>query len=516
MPRERVTTGVEIHDDEIRVVQVKQKGGHQVPTAVFFEALPHGAVMNGVVQQPGVVAVALQKAIDQCPYSNVTQVVVGVSASGTTARSLSLPPCSDEEFRSLLRAEVQFQRVLQTPGGGFGCVELAGTKEDFRQAAVIAVEQGILSTYDEVIDRSMVDVMAVEPVQFAILRSFAERVDKKKPTLLLMVSPVATDLVFFIEGKPAFFRRIDVGSKSLAQDAEQLGTGLYPKLHALDHLCTEVRRSLDFLGRETEQVALLERLILSIDHVGLVPLHNFFEERLGLPVELLRPQAEHFQKKELRYELCDSPESMRYMAAFGLALFQSDALASVTPRVDLSGKFGAPPTLKEHVQALSIPIAITAAVILVGTFLGIQFVTRTSLLEAQAADITQQATDVRKEADLAMGEQARRLKQFDLLKREGVPLPTIIDGITRSLSNGVGLVSVSVSQQQVIIEGEATNEAAMLQTLDNLRSSPVLRDLAVSSFGRDQANDKGIRFQLSGSTVTMGDIRVASMENNLR
>ncbi len=516
MPRERVTTGVEIHDEEIRVVQVKQRGGHQVPTTAFFEALPHGAVMNGVVQQPGVVAVALQKAIDQCPYSNVTQVVVGVSASGTSARSLSLPPCTNEEFRSLLRAEVQFQRVLQAPGGGFGCVELAGTKEDFRQAAVIAVEQGILSTYEEVIDRSMVNVMAVEPVQFAVLRAFTERVDKKKPTLLLIVSPVATDLFFYADGRPAFFRRIDIGSKSLSQDADELKTGMYPKLHALEHLCTEVRRSLDFLGRETDQVALLERLILCIDQVGLVPLHNFFEERIGLPVELLRPQIEHCHKKELHYELCDSPDSMRYMAAYGLALFQSDSLAQVTPRVDLSGKFGAPPTFKEQVQALSIPIAATAAVLVVGAFLGAQLNNRTSLLEAQAADITQQASDVRKEADLAMGEQARLLKQFDLLKREGVPLPTIIDGVTRSLANGVGLASVSVSDQQVVIEGEASNEAAMLQTLDNLRSSPVLKNLQVSSFGRDQATDDGIRFQLSGSTVTMGDIRVASMENNLR
>ncbi len=514
MPRERYTTGIEIHDDELRVVQVRQKGALQLPTAAFFEPLPHGAVMNGVVQQPAIVAVALQKAVDRAPHANTAQVVLGLSGSGTTARSLSLPPCTDEEFRSLLSSEVQFQRVLQAPGGGFGSVELSGVGEEFRQAAVIAVEQGILATYEDAIERSMLDILALEPIQFAVLRAFEESVDPKKPNLLLIVSPIATDLVFFIQGKPAFFRRIDIGSKSLAQDAEQLGTGFYPKLHALEHLCTEVRRSLDFLGRETEEVALIERVVLSLDHMALVPLHNFFEERLGLPVELLRPKCEQFQKKELRYELCDSPESMRYVAAFGLSLFLSDALATVTPRVDLSGKFGAPPTLKEHVQALSIPIAVTAAFLLVGAFIGTQYSNRTSLIEGQAADTTKMAGQVRAEADLVMGEQARLLRQFDLLRREGIPLPRIIDDLTSNLSEGVGLVSVAVSDQQVTIDGEATNEAAMLRTLDNLRSSSVLNGLAVSSFGRDAATDQGIRFQLSGTTVTMGDIRVASLENN--
>jgi Tfp pilus assembly protein PilN len=207
---------------------------------------------------------------------------------------------------------------------------------------------------------------------------------------------------------------------------------------------------------------------------------------------------------------------MRYMAAYGLALFQSEVLASVSPRVDLTGKFGAPPTLKEHAQALSIPIALTFAFVLVGTFVATQYSNQTSAVEKQAMAITQKAADVRAEADLAMGEQARMLKQFDLLKREGVPLPTIMDDLTRSLGDGVGLVSVAVNDQSVTISGEASSEAAMLRTLDNLRTSPVLKNLTVSSFGRDRASETGLRFEFSGSTVTMGDIRVASHQENLR
>jgi Tfp pilus assembly PilM family ATPase len=512
MPRERYTTGIDVHDDELRVVQVKEKGQTCVPTAAFSEPLPAGAVMHGMVQQPGLVAVALQKAIARVPHSKDTEVVIGVSPSATTARTLSLPPSSDEEFRSLLSSEVQFQRVLQSEGGAYGFVELEGLSDTGRQAAVIAVEQGVLANFADTIDRSMIDVLALEPSQFGVLRAVSDKLDHKRPSLLLIVSPVCTDIVFYIAGRPAFFRRIDVGSKSLKQDAEQLGAGYYPRLHGLEHLCTEVQRSLDFLERETAEDQTLERVILALDDKALVPLHNFFEERLGLPVELLRPVSETVSKRDVRYELCDSPDSIRYMAAFGLAQFRSELLAALSPRYDLLGKFGAPPTLKEQIHALSIPISVAASFLVVAALFAAHLTNNSAEIERQTIDISKQAADVRREADLAMGEQARMLRRFDLLKREGVPLEAVMDTVARGLPAGVGLSAVTINgSNEVRIEGEATSEAAMLQALENLRNSPVLR-----TFGRDTAVERGLRFELSGTTVSMGDVRLASEDTTLR
>jgi Tfp pilus assembly PilM family ATPase/Tfp pilus assembly protein PilN len=472
--------------------------------------------MNGMVQQPGVVAVALQKAINRVPHSKDTDVVLGVSPSATTARTLSLPPTSQEEFMPMLRAEVQFQRVLQADGGAFGYVDLYSLNESGRQVAVVGVEQGVLHQFAETIDRSMIDVLALEPAQFGVLRALAERVDRKRPSLLLMISPICTDLVFYVDGHPAFFRRIDVGSRSLKQDAEQLGAGYYPRLHALDHLCTEVQRSLDFVERSLSEDHVLERVMLCVDDTAISPLHNFFEERLGLPVELLRPECDS-NKRDIRYELCDSPDSVRYMAAFGLAQFRSEFLAQLSPRFDLLGKFGAPPTLKEQIHALSIPTAVAAGFLLIATLFGAHLNNNAAEIERQTIDISKKASDVRREADLAMGEQARMLRQFDLLKREGVPLEAVMDDLARGLPQGVGLTAVTVrDSNEVRIEGEATSEAAMLQAVENLRASPVLKDVQVSSFGRDTVNEHGLRFELSGSTVSMGDIRLASEDPNLR
>lgn len=131
-----------------------------------------------------------------------------------------------------------------------------------------------------------------------------------------------------------------------------------------------------------------------------------------------------------------------------------------------------------------------------------------SLLEAQRKAMDAESASIAQSAQIGSAE-ARDLARYSILSKRGVPLIGVMDEVTHSLPAGVGLTAVVINQNgQTRIEGEATSEEAMLQTLQNLKQGHSLENLTIIGFRRDDEEQSGGRFAFGGRCISMSDVRI--------
>ena len=87
------------------------------------------------------------------------------------------------------------------------------------------------------------------------------------------------------------------------------------------------------------------------------------------------------------------------------------------------------------------------------------------------------------------------------LAKQGVPFQPLMDALTAALDPAVGLEKVSVDTGGVVnFVAEATNELAMINTVERLRSFPYFTDTTVNTYGKmaeNEPNNPSIRFDLT-------------------
>src|SRR4051794_11438340 len=111
--KQRSLLGIELHEDEIRVVEMRQGFGSPSLGATGVCPMPHGAVRDGVIVRSDAVAAALQRLIEQLNIGT-SDAVIGVPASGVNVRALTLPPSPDNELAMLVDGDVRHFQVLRS------------------------------------------------------------------------------------------------------------------------------------------------------------------------------------------------------------------------------------------------------------------------------------------------------------------------------------------------------------------------------------------------------------------
>ena len=87
------------------------------------------------------------------------------------------------------------------------------------------------------------------------------------------------------------------------------------------------------------------------------------------------------------------------------------------------------------------------------------------------------------------------------LTKQGVPFQPLMDALTAALDPSVGLEKVSVDTGGVVnFTAEATDELAMINTVERLRSWPYFSDTIVNNYGKmaeNEPNNPAIKFDLT-------------------
>lgn len=336
--------GLDLGSTAIKLVQLRT-GRHGLALENFgVAAVPAGAIVGGMVQQPALVVAALRELTARIGLRG-TEVALAVSGNGVIIKRISVPQLEPDAFARQIEWEarqlvapparddvlIDHTRLRQNPMTGEVEVLLVAAKKDTVQQHLRVVEEAGLRPV--VVDATAFALQnCVEAGQgFASSETFA----------VVNVGAAASTISIIAEGMPAYGRDISSGgnlySEALrglglaAEDIERCKRGgeaagretLPRMVQVSEAIAAEIQRSLDFFrGAVAEEP--LSRIVLCGGSALVPSLGRALAERSQLPVTLLDPFA-RVKVEGRRIDLAALRTNAPAAAvAFGLALRAED------------------------------------------------------------------------------------------------------------------------------------------------------------------------------------------------
>ena len=318
-----MAVGLDIGSSAVRAVQLApQRGGPPRLGPHGEVALPPGAVVDGDVVEPAVVAEALRRLWDGARLRD-KKVAVGLASPRVTVRQLDLPELADAELGDAVRLQAEDQLPIPVEQALLDhlVIERYPVGEGRRNVRLLLV-----AADQEMVDRLLAAITAAKlrPVvvdldAFALIRSLAGgSASGDEVELVVDVGAAVTKIAVHRGGNPLFVRMVALGgqvttralqealdldwegaeaAKLRASTAMAAGVDLDPDderarmLHdGVQRVLREVRRSFDFFRGQHEDVP-VHRVILCGGASAVPALAEQLASALELPVDRCSPQG---------------------------------------------------------------------------------------------------------------------------------------------------------------------------------------------------------------------------------
>lgn len=318
--------GLDIGSSAIRAVQVSgSRRGLPVLERVAAIALPSGAIRDGEVVDPDLVAMALRDLWRTAGFKN-RRVALGIANQQVVVRQVDLPYLPEKDLRASLSFQVEDaipipidQAILD-----FHSLDTFENSEGerFSRILLVAAQRDMVDQLMAAVTQAKLEPVLVDLSAFAMLRSLAPEssrglLDEPAGELLVNVGSAVTNLLIHDGGEPRFVRILltggDIITEGLMQtlgiereEAEQrkIDTGLLDPTALLEadqdarviaertgRLLDEIRGSLNFYSSQVDAVP-VKRVILSGGAGRLRGLRERLADLLELPVEPGHPMQE--------------------------------------------------------------------------------------------------------------------------------------------------------------------------------------------------------------------------------
>jgi type IV pilus assembly protein PilM len=502
--------GIAFGYDQIRVVEIRRGGDGLTVTAAGSVSLPAGALEPGSTIAPDLIAQRLKSVIKKIG-ATATYAVMGVPSSGVFTRLLDIPQIPDDELESVVSGEVAHYQMIRPDRGAFGFSRLP-TPENSReiQVLVMASDDPILHALDDIAKKAGLRLAAKEPAQLGAMRSLYQP-SSSEATLLVSIEDSASEISVVEGGRLMLYRRIDVGGRNLLSNSPALagvatGTGdgaLKAYSGSVDEvlsarLATEIRRSLDYHRRQFPATDVSQAFVGAMDS-RLGSMSEFLETALGIPC---RTGAVSVRASGVAAAELGTPVSSEYFSAIGLAAGELGFGEGVMPAMDLVA--AAPKkqmTLVNSGQLIAAVVA-TAIVLVAGLAVISSFKGEAERAEHETAKLQVREQELNAQLAPLKQRQEMEMKVLSDLSRQGTPFPWVMDAITAALDPGVGINQINIDGGHIRLSGEARNEAAMVTTLDHIRTQGSFTSPFVDSFQNQTAT--GLSFNMSSDFVVTG------------
>lgn len=517
----RPVLGIDFGADVIRVVELRPEGD-KFAVAIVGSTQVNPGYLDG--QNMDMNAAAAGRLRDLLRAKNFTtrHAVVGVPAHDSMTRILDLPPMPEEEFDSVIDFEIRHLQMLSERGGAFDYCSLQSSSPGAAPAVlVVAADDPILVTVQDIAKRAGLNLVAREPIHVAAIRAAFAQNPPAAPTLYISVAYPSVEIAIADQTGLMLYRRVDVRGSDLivkaagmddmarVEQSDILAPQDVPEAFRLaqsgakegldpvvvSRLGTELRRSVDYFHRQFAQLSAIQSAVLiPYDHRWEM-LGPALEAELGFSVKLADITMPTVGGAKLGL---DEMGQSYFFGPIGLALGSLGAGTSVLPLLDLYSTSRGEKAEQRKVSARNgslIAAAIIGVIGLVGWFITSSGAKR---VEESVAAKEQELSKINAQlAPLQEMKQAQIVMIAELSKK-GIPFPRIMDDISRALDPNLGVNDITFYLNgQLRISGETPSDAALINTLNNMRAAERFRSTFVDSF--DNRDGRGIRFNISSS-----------------
>lgn len=307
--RKRTSVALDIGSGLIKLVCIDHGSGEPVLTKVAFTSVVDGAIVEGEVMDPGIVADAVQQLLASAGIK-AKRVVTAVGGRDVIIKKISMDRMKEGEAREQIRweaeqhvpfdmdnVELDFQ-ILDPEGEGLQmAVLLVAAKRE-----LVDTKQTLLA--DVGLEASVIDVDA-----FALHNAFELNYpDAMRGVVgLVNIGHEMTNVNILDEGVPVLTRDIMIGTRRFREDlqrernmsadeADQLLRGferneaLEPLLASRgEELAVGIERAAAFLQSSSRSASGLSRIFTSGGGSRIPGLNRILADRLRLPVQTANP-----------------------------------------------------------------------------------------------------------------------------------------------------------------------------------------------------------------------------------
>jgi len=524
----RPLLGVDINPYEIRVVEMRGTAANPQIVRAAAAPTPRGAVEGDRVVFPDAVADTLRGLIGRMGTST-RSAVIGIGAQSVITRILDIPRVPESEARMVIEGELAHYQILREGTGAFDFLQLHDADrmaDSSPQALMMAAEERVVATYTDIADRAGLHLVALEPLLLGMYRAAWPRIQAQPSAICVLVGYGRTEIAIVDHGQIRLYRRVDFGSDDLvagrrptrgpgglgghsservllgddAPEPEVLREPTPGEIvqSAATSLATELQRSLDYYRREYPQATTVSRTILATHDPQAEPLAEWLSQALRIDVEAAEPPISIDVGRAIASQL-EAPHGLRFLAAAGLAMHELPGLADSVPRFNLALRDRVDPEVAQARRSLTMVLASSVALAMIGLVVVLTLARNASQLEHNVEFRKSQLGARRMENESRIQMLRAQRDQVRILKAQGFPFPRIMDAIAVAVDPEAGLRNVGLSNAGALaLEGEASNERAIIRTLEGLKRCPYFFNTSLDSFEWVSDNQSRLlRFNIS-------------------
>ena len=260
------------------------------------------------------------------------------------------------------------------------------------------------------------------------------------------------------------------------------GTGNFPQEdsggggkvtpQAAASLANEVQRSLEYYQREFPTATQISRIVLSANDPEAAEVASWLSQSLQMDVRVVEPPLDAGAPSATAAAL-QAPQGLQFLGAIGLALHAVMPDSKVIPRFNLATTSAAStvPTIeRDRLTA----VMIGAICILIGGFFSGLMIGRSANGENEELDRLKKQYTLNQNDYNTLDKRIADEQALDwIVKSDNLPMPAIIDQVTRDLPLGIGLKNFQVDRNgKITVEGNARDLQEFNLYYLNLRTCP--------------------------------------------
>ncbi|RYG32224.1 hypothetical protein EON81_21145, partial [bacterium] len=328
----RPVLGIEIHPDEVRVVELVPTGtGWSVANRTALIPVPNFLGEYGFIE-PIVLGRALRSTLDKAGITTV-DAAFGLPPNYCAVRALSVPPVEGSELRFIVQGEIELARMFRSPDASFDIINLNdGKLLDSGGQSVLAVgaDLAVLANIRDFAEAAGLKTEAIEPTHMALFRG--AYVQAPPPNLFLTLSESYAELSLLDNGRLALHRAFDLGTSIFnTAPAEGESKGEPLDVDGASAIAIELRRTIDFIARELREAPPTEEIAIAATHPNAPILAEWIQNSLRIRCRLADLNSANLDGARN----LETAEALRFSAALSLALRPPYPLPEAVPVVDL-------------------------------------------------------------------------------------------------------------------------------------------------------------------------------------
>ena len=309
--QENLVVGVDIGSHAVKVCQLKKMDKSYAVIALGSVILPEGAVDDGTLSDPEIVAKAIAGLLKNLKIKN-TKVGFSISGYSVIVKKINLAVMDEEklEEHSLAEAEQYIPFDIDDVYIDFQDLKTNTGNSERTDVMLVAAKKEIVNDFLQMLESIGLTPVLVDVDGFALENTYEHNYPKLENVALVDIGASKMNINILSKGISVVARDIVVGSRQLTEQiqnvldvefdqAEAIKLGLAPvgenqkNIEAVfSSTCTqwvlEIKKALD-LYNSNHPSEPLKRLMLSGGGSKVVGLREFLQNETGLEVELFNP-----------------------------------------------------------------------------------------------------------------------------------------------------------------------------------------------------------------------------------